>query len=57
MTYRWTGAYGMIDEDLRERKQVEQFYYKLSHLLSIEELRSVEEIIVAPLCISKRRYY
>lgn len=57
MTYRWTGAYGLIDEDLREKRQVENFYHKLSHLLEIDQLRSVEQIVVAPLCLSKRRYY
>jgi hypothetical protein len=36
---------------------VEGFYRALSPDLEIDHLRSIEQIIVAPLCISKRKFY
>jgi hypothetical protein len=57
MSFKWRGAYGMMDEDLREKRQVENFYRNLFYTLEIDQLRKLENILVAPLVIAKRKYY
>lgn len=57
MKYSWANSYGLIDEDLREERRIEQFYRNLPRSMSIDHLQKIEAVVLAPLVITKRAFY
>ena len=57
MTHKWSNDYGMMDADLLEGHKLKDFYKKLPTDISLKELQKVENLLPAPLTMTKRRYF